>query len=216
MSISTFAELKTALANFSNRSDLTARLGEFVTLAETRIFYGSQEAPLASEPLRVRAMETSSDLSINAQTVALPTRYLGLRRQYISGDTGRKIGFIAPDAFWGKYAGPSWTGVPVDFTVEGENFVFGPSPDGTYTGKCLYWQKFAALSADGDTNWLLTNAPGAYLQGALIELFGYLKNYNARAQAHAAFVGIINGLNLADKSDRYAGSWVGHTDGWTP
>ena len=31
------------------------------------------------------------------------------------------------------------------------------------------------------TNWLLTNAPGAYLQGALIELYGYLKDWEAKA-----------------------------------
>lgn len=216
MSISTYAELKTALSNFSDRADLTARLGEFVTLADTRIFYGSQEAPFISEPLRIRAMETSTDLTINAQTVALPTRFLGLRRQYISGDSGSKIGLLSPDAFWGKYSGAQAPSVPKDFTIEGENFVFGPSPDATYTGKCLHWAKFAALSADSDTNWLLTNAPAAYLQGALIELYDYLKDWEAKTNAHKAFAGVMNALNNADKTDRFAGSWVGKTDIYTP
>jgi hypothetical protein len=216
VSISTFAELKTALANFSDRSDLTSRLGEFVTLAETRIFYGSLEAPYNSEPLRIRAMETSSDLTISSQTVALPTRYLGLRRQYISGDNGLKIDMVSPDAFWGEFSSPTYSGRPFRYTIEGENFVFGPSPDSTYTGKVLYWQKFAALSAEGDYNWLLTNAPGAYLQGALIELYDYLKDFQAKDNAHKAFCGIINALNSADKSDRFAGSWVGVVDTETP
>lgn len=216
MSISTYAELKTALANFSDRSDLTSRLGEFVTLAETRIFYGNKEPPFESEPLRIRAMETSADLTISAQTVALPTRYLGVRRQYISGDNGLKIGMVSPDAFWGEFASPTYTGRPFRYTIEGENFVFGPSPDSTYTGKLLYWQKFAALSADGDTNWLLTNAPGAYLQGALIELYDYLKDWEAKTNAHKTFAGIVNALNSADKTDRFSGSWVGTVDVYTP
>lgn len=216
MSISTFAELKTALANFSDRADLAARLGEFVALAETRIFYGSQEAPFNSDPLRIRAMETSTDLTINAQTVALPTRYLGLRRQYISGDNGLKIDMVSPDAFWGEFSSPTYSGRPFRYTIEGENFVFGPLPDATYTGKLLYWQKFAALSADGDTNWLLANAPAAYLQGALIELYDYLKDFEAKTNAHKAFAGVINALNSADKTDRYAGSWVGVPDIYTP
>ena len=77
-------------------------------------------------------------------------------------------------------------------------------------------QKFAALSADGDTNWLLTNAPGAYLQGALIELYDYLKDWEAKTNAHKAFAGIINALNSADKTDRFSGSWVGTVDIETP
>ena len=216
MAITTYAELKTALANFSDRSDLTTRLPEFVALAETRIFYGSQEAPFNSDPLRIRAMETSSDLTISAQTVALPTRYLGLRRQYISGDNGLKINMVSPDAFWNNHAGSTDSGRPFEYTIEGEYFVFGPSPDATYTGKLLYWQKFAALSADGDTNWLLTNAPGAYLQGALIELYDYLKDFEAKDQAHKSFCGVINALNSSDKTDRFAGSWVGKPDIYTP
>lgn len=216
MAFDTFADLKTEIALSADRSDLTARMPGFVKKAETRIFYGSQEAPFISDPLRIRAMETSTDLTINAQTVALPTRYLGIRRQYINGDNGRKVGLMSPDAFWDKYSGYSASGVPNDYTIEGENLVFGPSPDATYTGKMLYYQKFAALSADSDTNWLLTNAPAAYLQGALIELYDYLKDWEAKTNAHKAFAGVINALNNADKTDRYAGSWVGKTDIYTP
>ena len=50
MSIGTFAELKTAAANWLDRSDLTDRIPEFIVLAEARF----------NRVLRIRDMETVS------------------------------------------------------------------------------------------------------------------------------------------------------------
>jgi hypothetical protein len=54
MAIGQFSELKTAIANYLSRTDLTSRIPEFVSLAEDRI----------GLDLRVRAMEASVDLVI--------------------------------------------------------------------------------------------------------------------------------------------------------
>ena len=48
MAIGTFAELKTAIANWLDRDDLTARVPEFIALSEARI----------NRALDVRQMET--------------------------------------------------------------------------------------------------------------------------------------------------------------
>lgn len=215
MTISTYAELKTAVANLLNRSDLTSRIPEWIAGAETRINYGSFEPPFVSEPLRVRAMETSANLTVNGQSVALPTRFLQARRIYLSGDTGRRVDPISPDQFWLQYVRTS-ADTPREFTIEGENILFGPTPDATYTGKILYYQGIAALSADGDTNWLVTNAPYAYVHGAAIEGFKYLRNFAAAQESHKAFAGIINALNAADKHDRFSGPWRAKTDTGNP
>lgn len=212
MSIDTYATLKTAVANLLNRGDLGSRIPEFIVGAETRIFRGSQEAPFESEPLRIRSMEQSSYTTLAAQAVALPTLFLQARRLYLSGNAGRKLSFIDPDEFWTRYVGTT-SGTPLYFTIEGENLLVGPTPDTSYTAQLLYYKAFAALSADADTNWLLTNAPYAYVHGAAIEGFRYLRNPDAMASSHAAFCGIINALNLSDKRDRYSGSpWAAKTD----
>lgn len=52
MALTTFSELKTAVANFLSRGDLTSRIPEFITLAEDRI----------SKDLRIRAMEATVDI----------------------------------------------------------------------------------------------------------------------------------------------------------
>jgi hypothetical protein len=217
MGIATLADLKSQVAVSLNRSNLTSQIPYFVQLAETRIAYGSQEQPLESQPLRIRAMETAADLALvgGTQTVALPTGYLQQRRMYISGTPIVKPQFVSPDAFWGRWF--SYTsGQPVDYTIEGENYVFGPTPASNYTGKTLYYKKFTTLSADADTNWLLTNAPGVYLHGTLIEAYKYVRNMEQAAASLNNFCGVVNALNSADKSDRHSTPWVARSDTWTP
>lgn len=215
--ISTYADLKAQVAVLLNRSNLTTQIPYWVQLAEQRIAYGSQESPLQSEPLRIRAMETSADLTIasGVQTVALPTGFLQQRRFYISGTPTIKPVFITPEAFWGKWFAYT-TGRPADYTVEGENIVIGPTPDTAYTGKILYYKKFTALSSDSDTNWLLVNAPGVYLYGVLIEAYKYVRNMEQAAAALNNFCGAVNALNSADTADRRAMPWTARSDTWTP
>lgn len=216
MSFSTFADLKQAIATFADRTDKTTAIEDYITLATTRILYGSMEPPFISDPLRIRAMETSAYATFSAQQVELPDGYLQMRRLIVSGDTGGPLKLISPDTFWQKYTHTT-SGVPREFTIEGESLFIGPTPDGSYTGRMLYYKAFDTLTNPTDTNWLLTNAPAVYLQGALIELWDDVKDYEAKVEAHKAFVGAINSLNKADQSDRWSGSpWVAHSDTCTP
>jgi len=216
LAISTYADLKTAVQNWLNRSNLTDRIPEFIALAETRIHYGSKEKPFESEPLRIRAMETSQYTTISAQRVELPTGFLQARRFFLSGTPVRKLDMVSTDQFWDTWVS-SQGGTPKEFCTEGEEFVFGPTPDAEYTAQLLYYKKFDSLSAGTDTNWLLTNASGAYLYGALIEAHSFTRN-DAQAQlCFNKYMGIIDGLNLADKRDRQSGSaWVIKNDSGNP
>lgn len=216
MSLATYADLKTGIRNWLNRSNLTDRIPEFIQLAETRIHYGSMEEPFKSEPLRIRAMETSAYTTINAQRIELPTGFLQARRFYLSSSPIKKLDMVSTDNFWETWVS-SETGQPTQFCIEGEELVFGPTPDTTYTGQLLYYKAFTSLSAAADTNWLLTNASGAYLWGALIEAHSFTRNDAQAEIAYNKFMGVINGLNFADKNDRWTGSpWIVRTDTGNP
>lgn len=216
MTIATNADLQGAIAAFLNRSNLAAQIPTFIQLAETRIAYGSREGAFVCEPLRIRGMESSADVAIGGQTASLPSGYLQARRFYLDTCPVGEMSYIVPDLFWRTYTSAT-TGAPTRFTVEGENLVFGPVPDGPYTGKILYYQKFAALSANSDSNWLLANAPGVYLHGALLEAYRFTRNMDKAADEHAAFCGAVNALNLADKADRSAGApWQAFSDTGNP
>ena len=194
MAIGTYAELKTAVANYLTRSDLTSRIPEFIELAEDRI----------AHDLRIRAMETSSDITIDAQTEALPTGFLSMRRLYLNTDPIRRLEFVPPEHFWTIRAATE-SGQPKVYTIEGENLVFGPSPDSTYTGKALHYKRFTALSADADTNWLLTSARGLYLYGALIESAPYIRNDPRIATWSAMWDNELDRVMKADQRDRFPG-----------
>ena len=202
MTISTYGTLKTAIANYLTRSDLTSRIPEFIELAEDRI----------AHDLRVRAMETSADITIDAQTEALPTGFLQMRRFYLSTDPVRKLEFMPPEHFWAIWAA-SESGQPKVYTIEGENLVFGPSPDSTYTGKALYYKRFTALSDDADTNWLLTSARGLYLYGALLEAAPYIRNDPRLATWSALWDNGLDRVTRADQRDRFPGDLRTRSDG---
>ena len=71
MSLSTYAEVKTSIANWLNRSDLTDEIADdFIKLVESE--YNSK--------LRIKAMLNSdSSFSIDSETVAVPSGFLQVR-----------------------------------------------------------------------------------------------------------------------------------------
>ncbi len=197
MAINDYGTLKAAVANWLERDDLTDRIPEFISMAEDTI---AQDVRL-----RIRPMEVATDLTISAREVALPTGFIAARRLYIDGSPIKRVEFLAPENFWMRNLATQ-TSLPKWFTIEGENIVFGPSPDTTYTGKLLYYQRFTALSDDADTNWLLTNARGVMLFGALLEAAPYLEDDQRSLLWSARYDDLVDKVKEANKRDRYTGA----------
>ncbi len=124
----------------------------------------------------------------------LPSRYVEQRRVYLDVDGNKKLDYMTPEQFWIR-KGSSETAQPKMYTVEGPYIIFSPLMDKEYFGKFLFFRRFAALSADSDTNWILTNAPGIYLYASLVEAHSFLANgmraleyatlYQERIDAHS-------------------------------
>jgi hypothetical protein len=192
MAISTFAELKIAIENALGRTELTNRIPEWISLCEDRI----------AQDLRVLAMETTGDLTISSQTVAQPTGFLEQRRLYLNTSDKKVLQYFAPEVFWGRNFAND-TGEPDAFTIEGTNFVFAPSPDTTYTGKLLYFKRFTALSAAADTNWILANARGLYLYGALLEAYTFLEDDAGQLKYAAMYEDLLERVKESDRKARF-------------
>jgi hypothetical protein len=159
MALTTYAELQTAVASWLARSDLTATIPDFITLAEAHF----------NRVLRVRPMEDTETLTPVSGSATLPTDFLAYRRVTWAGDTARELEYMHPSILSATYP-DSAEGTPSNFTIEGSTLKVRPSSDEDVT--LQYFQKIPALS--GTVNWLFSSHPDAYLFGALAEARGFV------------------------------------------
>lgn len=209
MAISNYSELKTAIAAWMARSDLTSNLDDFIDLCESRISYGG-EAPYKSEPLRILGTEQANeDITINSQTTALPAGFLEARSLHIDTSIKTSLDYLPPDRFWATdIAASNDTGTPKIYTVQGTNLIVAPSPDLSYTGKITYFKKLDPLSDAATTNWVITNYPNIYLYGSLFEGSLFVKDYTEADRWFSLYKSTIDGLNDQDKTARHSGSSI--------
>ena len=198
MAIGTFAQLKTAAANWLDRSDLGDRIPEFITLAEARF----------NRILRIRDMETvSTAISTSAGTreYSLPTGFVQMKEFHLTTDPLTPLAYITPEMMTRLWAGSS-KGKPEVFTIIADNVRLGPNPDAVYTTSMLYYKTFTALSDAATTNDMLTNNPDVYLYGTLLEAEPFIMN-DDRVQLWAiAFKQAIDDIQNQDNKDRHSGS----------
>jgi hypothetical protein len=197
MTITTYATLKTAVADFLNRDDLTSVVPTFIALAEADM----------QRKVRHWRMETRSTAQLDTQFSAIPSDWVETIRFYLTtGETSRLELISQAEMIDRKEADSNVTGRPYYYAMTGAQFELYPVPDGLYTGELLYFGKIPALSDSATTNWLLTNAPDAYLYGALIHSAPYLKD-DARIQIWAAlYQSAIDSLNNSSNDARHSGT----------
>lgn len=167
MSISTYAELQTAVASWLNRSDLTAYVPDFIRIAEDQL----------SLDLHTREMEAQTTLVTvgDVATVALPADMHEIRRFRVDVSYSQPLKFLTPDQLSADYASDA-VGQPIVYTVIGSNAQLAPVPDGVYSLELTYKQQLPALSDSNTDNWLLTKWPSLYLYASLIAAEPFLKN----------------------------------------
>ena len=165
MAITTYAELKSAVADFLNRDDLTSTIDTFIDMAEANL----------NRDVRHWKMEQRSQAEIDDQYLTLPTDWVEpYAMNLVSRDRMQDIRFQGDDV----------SGKPVYYAhIAGEIEMY-PTPDATYDIELLYTQKIEALSDSNTSNWLLTEAPDLYLYAVLLETAIYLRD-DERITAYA-------------------------------
>ena len=147
MALDTYSNLKTSVANYLNRSDLTAFLGDFITLTEARL----------NRELRVREMvntDTSITTVAGTQEYTLPTGYLEATTIIFQSDPYCTLRFISNSDFYNKYNASQARGKPTYFTVVGTNILLGVPPNSATTLQVNYYKKLDTLSDSNTTEKL--------------------------------------------------------------
>ena len=201
MALDTYANLQTVIGNWLNRSDLTTAIPDFISLAETQMMRRMTKR-LSEEGKSIprSAITRNAAFSINAETVSVPSDFLGPINFTIDAQ-GRKLTYLSPESFAAEKArrgtSPA-SDVPQFYTVIGTLFQFCPVPDTTYTGTLVYWTALSALSVSNTTNWILTKHPDVYLYGALTQSAPYLQDDARLATWGALFQAALEDMLNSD------------------
>jgi hypothetical protein len=187
----TYTDLKSTVADYLARTDLTSQIITFITLAENRL----------RRDLRIRPMLKVVTTSTTAgdPTVSMPTDFLEMRDIHIESSPIQTVVYQNPSNFFrNTKASTADSGAPKFYTVMGSEFQFAPIPDTAYTLKMVYYAAPSYLSTDISSNVFLTACPDLLLYAALGEAEPYLMN-DARVATWAQLYD--RGLNSLTVSD---------------
>ena len=188
MALSNYGELKTGIANFLNRDDLTSIIPTFIALIEAQI----------ARDLRHWRQEVRVSTTVDERFENLPTDWLeGVHLSLADGSTV-EYGSVA-EISRQKLLSNNTAGQPRLYTLNSGQIEFFPAPDESYTLTMIYYARIPTMSGDTDANWLMTSYPDIYLYGSLLQSAPYLGEDERMvwAQLYSAAV-----KNLGDDSKR--------------
>lgn len=206
MSIATYADLKTAIANWIEDSSLTSRIPEFIALAQAKMYRGMMGAAgvWTVPPLRIRNMVTTADITVTSGSGSLPAGWIEFVRLWINDSGQPDLKYLPPQTFYDEAIAHDTSGTITHYTLEGSTIRTAPAASATL--KSVHFAAFTALSGDSDTDWVLTNAPHVYLHGAVAEAWGYRLDGEKEAAHTARFADAIRGLNAQYRAAQTGGS----------
>jgi len=197
MAISTYSELQTAVANWLDRDDLTARIPEFIALAEARF----------NRVLRLRSMEAkyTADTVAGQRNLALPTSYIQMRNFQVNTSPLTTLSYVTPEIY-DRLWGGSTSGTPKFYTILANEVSFGPIPGSVMEVEMLFYKKFDNLTTISPTNTLLTDSPDLYLYGAMLEAEPFIMNDERVPLWASALERAVSDMQEQDNKDRHSGS----------
>ena len=197
-----------------DRTDLTARIPEFIALAEAKY-----NRDLSCIQMDKRATASININSTEPQYLALPDDFNFMKRLRITSVAGRPLLAYRTPIQLAEFvaARGDATGQPLYFTVFGPEMELAPVPDQSYTLEMTYKRDIPALSNTQTTNWLLTQAPDAYLYGALLEAEPFMKNDSRISVWTAARQFVVDQLNAQSQDKMFGASPIQMMpSGYTP
>jgi hypothetical protein len=190
MALDTYSGLKTTIADYLNRDDLTSIIPSFITLAEAKF----------NRKLRVRQMVKRATATIDTQYFAFPSDFLQAKELQLNTNPITYLQYVTQNQ--GDYGSQNVylsAGKPAYYTIIGSQIEVIPTPDTGYTGELTYYGKITALSDSNTSNWLLAYAPDLYLYGALLEATPYLKDDERLAVWSTLYTNSIGDIEVADQ-----------------
>jgi hypothetical protein len=106
-----------------------------------------------------------------------------------------------------RYSNGDASGEGVYYCVTAGQIEIFPTPTGTSLN-VYYVGKIPVLSDANTTNWLLDEAPGVYLYGALSQSAPYLKDDERLIIWSTLYTNAVNALNMASQDAKWGGQGI--------
>jgi len=194
--MSNYTTMITDIINWTNNDEITTAVAaSLVRYAEAKIY----------RQCRVRSMEATISVSIASGAAALPADFIEMKSARIAGSPDQPLGVIDDEQMYRRYPTRSAETKPKFCAVEGDNLIFGPYPDSTYTVKGMYYKRLTALSASNTTNFFTGDGADALFFKALAEAEPFLGNDQRIALWETKANMAIQEINKEYKKSRYAG-----------
>lgn len=199
--ITTYAGLQSAVAAWLARDgdgELANRADDFLALCEARLYYGKPALEALGIPeheaLRIPEMYRSDPGFALVQGAAQPAGFLELVEATLN-DPPRPLQIVEESAIDGMGAGAS--AAPRLIAVSGTGFRLWPDPGNNgYTATLRWYGRLPAPSGTNPTNWILSNAPGIYLNGCLLEAAIFTQDPDSARYYAMLYAADVAGLNI--------------------
>lgn len=189
----TYSELKTEIADFYNRTDLTTKIDTFIDFCEAELQVRCKQLEF----------ETDATLTVTAGLATLPTGWLGARTLIWQSDPKRHLRYRTPDQLELSRISNE-PGVANYYTITGSSLKFADDTDGTVI--VTYNARFTPLSDSNTTNAILTSFPAAYLYGSLKHAAAYCKDERGVMGYTALFEEQVNAIIRDNAQRKLAGA----------
>jgi len=204
MALTSYTELKAAIADWIARDDLTTQIDDFIDLFEAEF-----NRRLKTPEMRLTTTVTTSSTT---SFVDLPADFRKLVNISFQGDP-RDIEFVTLKELKVTNAGASNQArrpqVVALASASSSNaplrLQFGPNPDTAYVFDVDYHASLPALSTSTSTNWLLDDQPGAYLYGSLKHARLFIKDSESRAEIQSEYDRLLVDMAIDSETKKAGG-----------
>jgi len=194
--ITNYGELKAAIANWLDRTDLTSKIPDFIQLAEARFF----------RVLRCPGNEQWAAYpasSLNTQTFQIPNDYLECKILMYGDKPLRRITDVQ---YLQLNSASPVPGIPTSFCRIKDQLYLYPAANYEADINLVYYETQGPMVADEDYTRTLIYAPDLYLYGALLEAQAYLIGDERIPVWKQTFGEILSSLNSNAIDDEIGGS----------
>ena len=171
-----YAQLVTAVSDYTENTFETSEMNTFIQQAEQRIYNTVQFPSLRKN--------VTGTITANNKYLSCPLDYLSTFSLAVVDATGAYEYLLNKDVNFIRqaYPQPTDTAIPKYYALFGPNsavanelsFILGPTPDATYTVELHYFY-YPESIVTASTSWLGDNFDTVLLYGTLVEAYTFMK-----------------------------------------